>query len=98
MTLYLQMLVLNFLLIMGLWKVFQKDEVFGFIGDFVNGLLGQHWSKPFVDCPPCMSSVWGTAFFFGSGMYHWIPWFLLPFHVLALCGLGTIVTMLDHHE
>lgn len=26
-------------------------------------LLGQKWSKPVVNCPKCMASVWGFLFF-----------------------------------
>lgn len=93
---YFQLLFLNLLLIFGIWKLFQVDEVFGKAGDWMTKRIGDHWVKPLFDCPACMSSVWGTLFFFGAGMYQWLPWYAWPFHCLVLCGAATIVTFLNH--
>lgn len=98
MTYYLQLLFLNFLLVFGIWKLFQKDEVFGALGDWLYKRLGEYWSKPLFNCPPCMSSVYGTIFF--ASTYHvmpvWVQWWMFPLHCLALCGAATVVTFLDH--
>lgn len=98
MTTYFQLLLLNLLLIFGIWKLFQVDEVFGKAGDWMTKRIGDHWVKPLFDCPACMSSVWGTAFFVAT--FHvmpvWVEWWMLPLHCLVLCGAATIVTFLNH--
>lgn len=96
---YLQALAINLFLIVGIWKLFQKDMLLGPIGDWLFNALGKRWSKPVFDCPPCMASVWGTAFFFVSRLQELLPWWAWPIHCLALCGLTTLAMMLDHdHE
>ena len=50
--------------------------------------------KPIILCPVCMSSVWGTifyftyCFFYGGGVLGWIP------SILAIAGLVTILNRL----
>lgn len=95
-TEYLQLLVLNLFLIMGIWKLLQKDMLLGSFGDWMFKKLGKFYSKPVFDCPPCMSSIWGTAFFFAARLDSMMPWWLFPLHCLALCGLATVTMMLDH--
>ena len=67
------MLILNSLMIFGIYEVttYEEDEQ-GNITDkmalwFVRRWLLKHfgifWSKPFVLCPPCMASVWGSVFY-----------------------------------
>jgi len=55
--------------------------------------LGVFWSKPFVLCPPCMASVWGTIFYFtfllvfqiNINIFAVIIW---PFYCVTLSGLN----------
>src|SRR5688572_2383243 len=93
---YLQALFINLLLVVGIWKLFQPDMLFGAQGKWLYDRLGAFWSKPVFDCPPCMASVWGTVFFWTSRLYELLPWWTWPLHCLALCGLCTIAMMLDH--
>jgi len=49
------------------------------------------WLKPVILCPLCMSSVWGTifyftfSFFYGGGVLEWIP------SVFAIAGAVTVL-------
>ena len=49
------------------------------------------WLKPVILCPVCMSSVWGTifyftfSFFYGGGVLGWIP------SVFAIAGAVTVL-------
>lgn len=90
---YAKLLILNALLIVGAWKCLQPGMILGAYGDWMTRKVGDFWSKPLYDCPPCMSSIWGVAFFFAAGLYHIIPWYLFPLHSLALCGLVTLAMM-----
>lgn len=47
--------------------------------------------KPFLDCPPCMSSVHGTLIFFFSPMVHEFNLFLWPIYCICLCGINFIL-------
>jgi len=103
-TTYLQLLFINLFLIVGVYKLFEHDMVLGGVGDWMYRRFketlgekrGEFYSKPLFTCPPCMSSIYGTVFFFGVRMYELIPWWMWPLHCLALCGLATLAMMLDH--
>lgn len=92
---YYPHLFLNLFLIVGVWKLTEKDMLLGWFGDRLHKILGAFWSKPVFDCPPCMASIWGTAFFFGAKLDQLMPWYFFPLHSLALCGLATLAMMID---
>jgi hypothetical protein len=50
-------------------------------------VLGPFWSKPLFICPPCMASVWGTAFF----IFTAYPMWMWPVYILMLSGLVTLI-------
>lgn len=93
------LMVLNQLMIVGIWSMTRRDMVFGPIADWLWARLPIWLCKPFFQCMPCMASVYGTGFFFLSSMREFVtPWFW-PVHCLALCGAGTMIQrFLDEPE
>ncbi len=77
------------LVIVGIWTAFDKQMIFGKLGDFLNALLPKWAVKPLFDCPPCMASVHGTWLWFALGG-DFAMW---PVFVLALAGLLKIVSV-----
>lgn len=63
---------------------FLTGEIFGPIGDWGRRNLNANVIKPIYDCPYCMSSIHGTAFFivFLSGY----PWWMWPVFCFSVCG------------
>lgn len=47
--------------IMGIYGLFSDGMLLGYFGNIVRFYVGEFWSKPLVDCPPCMASVWGIV-------------------------------------
>lgn len=79
-------LLLAALVIVGAWNLFAPDELLGFAGKWLEKHT-PHWGKPLGLCPACMSSVYGSAVWFGTGG----DWIWLPTFVLALSGLMVII-------
>lgn len=77
------MLVVNALLIIGVHTAFRTDMVFGLIGDYIASRCPT-LAKPLIDCPPCMSSVWGAGFYLATNSFSPV-WMVV--HILSLCGL-----------
>lgn len=72
----------------GVSYCFRSDEVFGKAGDWMR----KHWHKnintPLFDCPYCLSSIHGSAFFwFFLNEYNWYLW---PVFIVGLTGLGAL--------
>lgn len=87
----LRLLAFNACVAIGVNFVFHSEQLLGPIGDRVRKLPPEI-HKPILECPPCMSSVWGTVVFwslgerelkldFGKRLLLW------PLYVLSLCGL-----------
>jgi len=83
----LKLLFFNVCAIIGVHFVTREDQILGKVGDQVRK-LPKLAAKPLSECPPCMSSIWGTLIF-------WTLWhesslrkrmFLWPLYLLALCG------------
>ena len=58
--------------------------------------FGQFMTKPLFSCIPCMSSVWGSLAWWA---YHGLTMEALagwPVFVLALTGIGTIISKYIH--
>lgn len=81
-------LVVASLIIFGIWNAFGPKMIFGWLGDIWEKRLPDALNKPLWACPPCMASVWGTAywFFVGGRIEWWIPF------VLALSGFNRIIS------
>jgi len=69
--------------IMGIYGLLSEGMLFGWLGDFVRYHLGEFWSKPICNCPPCMASVYGIP----VGVYYFDVSIQLIGYVLALSGL-----------
>lgn len=95
---YLCALFVNLFINVGIWTAFRPQMILGPIGDWLFMKAPAFIHKPLFSCPQCMSSVWGTAFFFAFGLNDRLPsWAFIP-HVLALCGLTSIAMFLDHER
>ena len=73
----------NALFIFGLSKLFDENMIFGGIAQRIKAAIGETWSKPLFLCPPCMSSVWGTAWF----ALFVGEWLIIPIYLILLVGL-----------
>lgn len=93
---YICALFINLFILLGVWTIFRPGMIFGAVGDIISKKAPEWVTMPTINCPKCMSSVQGTAFFWLSSIHVHLPWWTWPFHVLALCGLTTIVMMFDH--
>jgi hypothetical protein len=76
-------LFMGALIIVGVWNAFGKGMILGWLGDWLEKHVNEHFLKPIFTCTCCMPSVWGTATWFltGGDIYYW------PFFVIALSGL-----------
>lgn len=80
--------------------LFQEDHLLEKPGKTITARVGEYWSKPLINCPICMSSVWGTIGFFALDWVFGVhlPWRqFIPF-VFCLCGLNTIISKLTSKE
>jgi len=79
------------LVIWGVASLFDEDMLLWFIGRQIERLQPGDWRKvvlkPVILCPPCMSSIWGTATALYMG-YGIIQWLVLVF---AVAGLNYII-------
>lgn len=94
---YLQALFINLFLILGIWTMFRPGMIFGDIGDWLSERYKYRpWIvKPLYDCVPCMSSVWGSIFYWFSRLHEQNGFWFWPVHVICLCGLGSLAMMLE---
>jgi len=95
---YLWSIIVNELLILGIWTLLRPGMLLGPIGDWLELRLPEMVTKPLFVCVPCMSSVWGLLFYFNSWLHVYLPWYGFIPHCIALCGLGAFVKMLDKSE
>jgi hypothetical protein len=79
------------LAIIGLWFAFSPGEIFGDVADYLEILLPKFLQKPIFSCYLCMSSVYGSLFFWLTHdltNWHLILW---PFYICALTGIGKVI-------
>lgn len=95
---WLLLLAFNAFVIIGVHFVTKPDQLMGFVGDSIR-LLPEWIHKPLVSCPPCMSSVWGSAVWWTMG-FTYLPlsprdrfWYW-SFYILALCGFVRFLNLL----
>ena len=75
-------------LIIGVWTLFGKGMLLGWLGDIWDRRLPEVLQKPLYSCPPCMSSVWGSAVWFLLGGGFEVMWTVF---CLALCGILKLI-------
>lgn len=95
----LLLLAFNAFVIIGVNFATKSDQILGFIGDAVRGLTPSWISKPALDCPPCMSSVWGAVAWWTIGFTYvplslWDRFLYWPLYTLALCGFVRFLNLL----
>lgn len=81
-------IIINCFAIIMIWKVFSEGMILEGPGSWIQEKLGEYWSKPILSCPPCMTSVWGTLFYFiyvSNDLSLFLP------YILAVGGLNYIV-------
>ena len=78
--------------IMGLYRITTVGEPLNFVRRLLDrfGMKDDGprlWYYPVLYCPPCMSSLWGTAVLAAfCALYGWHWAVFLPFHLLATYG------------
>jgi len=91
-------LFFNASIIIGVHFATRPDQVLGWLGDAIR-VFPDIIKKPLIECPPCQSSVWGTAVWWTLG-FTYLPlstferlwqW---PFYILALCGFVRFLNLL----
>ena len=100
----LLLLIFNALFIIGLYKIAEPGMILDFIGHWIRGRTTfqkgnksrKFIAKPLIDCPPCMSSVWGAAGFLSIFGFSYI--LLLPVYVIMLAGLVTLLMRIANYE
>lgn len=72
----------------GIWNLFNKGMLLGWLGDIWERRLPEPINKPLWSCTPCMASVHGTwmhFFLFNGDVVWWVPF------CLALSGLNRLM-------
>lgn len=69
-----------------IWGIHGFFQLTGFSDSF--NWLPSWITKPLWDCPPCESSVHGTAIFFIFTNFDFMLW---PVFCICLCGLNYII-------
>lgn len=85
-------LVINSLACLGVHCLTRDGMLFEPIALSIRHYIGEFWSKPLFDCPPCMASVWGIiGWFYFAPELHLIP------YLLVLCGINSLMTKLYYY-
>lgn len=92
MTELLILLILNILVIFGVWTLTCPTQLLGDLGKAMDTTLPRMVSKPLYMCIPCMGSIWGTLVFWLTQPFTLQSLITWPFYCLALCGLGKLLT------
>lgn len=86
---FLTLLFIGALFVTGVWVCFLPNMVLGELGDMAERIFPSALCKPLFTCPACMSSAWGTPFWFymGGSVNQW------PVFVLSLCGAMHLISV-----
>lgn len=101
MTTFLLSLVPASLFIYAVNILFQDDHLLEKRGEWARNNWPEWVTKPLFDCAICMSSIWGSAWFFIGlviGFDLMLPIKLWIPYVFCLCGLNTIINKLTSKE
>jgi hypothetical protein len=85
-------LVLNSLACLGVHCLTREGMLLEKVGNYIRHYVGDYWSKPLFDCPPCMASVWGLM----GWLYFVTDLHLIPY-LLILCGLNALTSKMYYH-
>lgn len=88
-------LIFNCLLVIGIHAITRIGMIGEKISTFVVKLFGEFYSKPITECLPCMGSIHGIYFYL---LFVNKGWLLLPFYLVALCGLNYIAVKILFYE
>lgn len=80
-------LILNALIVIGLWESTGDRMILEKPAKWLKRNIGETAVKPLFDCPMCMASVWGVAYYYLSEIRLLRP----LFYVLSLCGLMKLI-------
>lgn len=86
-------LVLNELLIIGIWNLAEEDMLLEDVAKWMDDHSPKWINKPLFDCPMCMASYHGSWFWvLSQGLPATLNDFLwMAVYILALSGLGKLV-------
>lgn len=86
---YLMIMGVALAFIHGFAYCFHSDEIFGVPGDWMRKNFPEWINKPLFNCPMCMSSLHGTAFFI---LFLWgYPVHLWLIFIVCLTGLSALI-------
>jgi hypothetical protein len=89
---FVLLLIVNALVINGVWFVTSPGQIASPVGRLIETRLPQWVAKPTVQCRACMSSFWGSVIFLSFGHFHFgLPLWEWPAYCLALCGMITFL-------
>lgn len=74
--------------IWGIKALFSENMLLESVGDWIRSISPSWVRKPLIDCPPCMSSLHGTAIYwilYPEGVWYWF------FFLIVLCGMNFII-------
>lgn len=92
MEIYIISFIINSLFIFGLYKITDEDMILEGVGIWLTETLGSYWSKPVINCPPCMASLWGIFGYLLMSNYLVVCWYLLPVWCICLSGFNYLVS------
>ena len=85
-------LALNSLCCLGVHCLTREDMLFEKAANYIRHYVGEFWSKPLFDCPPCMASVWGLI-----GWFYFEPNIAMIPYLLILCGLNALTSKMFYY-
>jgi hypothetical protein len=85
-------LVLNSLGCLGVHCLTREGMLFEQAANYIRLYVGEFWSKPLFDCPPCMASVWGLL-----GWFYLTPSLAIVPYLLVLCGVNALTSKMYYH-
>jgi len=90
-----ELILLGFLIIWGVYASIQEGMIFKKYGEWIAG-LPLYLRKPLGECTTCMSSTFGSLFFWVAYFCGWIEYdFILVIYicfVFALAGASYIIS------
>jgi hypothetical protein len=93
-TNFLLLLIINSLIIWGIYCVFSEGYLLEKVGEFIRKDCPKWVIKMLFGCPPCMSSLYGSVVAVVVYDFHSI----VIAYILALCGLNFIIKSILYPE
>lgn len=88
--------IINALFIWGIKLLFDRQELLGFVTEFIVDKLAVHSRLLFLlkgifFCPPCMAGFWSVPFYYCSVVNYSVDWYLWPVYSITLCGFQYLI-------